>query len=73
MPGIAAPFTKSAGGLKTRFSCFNGSMLHSPLLNNQYFLRYKTRKMTQNDGFSPSRLSKISENTWDLLYGKPLK
>jgi hypothetical protein len=48
-------------------------MLHSPQLNNQYFLRFKERKMSQNDGFRPSRLLKISENTWDLLYGKPLK
>jgi hypothetical protein len=45
---MAALLTKSAGGLKMRFSCFNGSMLHCPLLNKQcsFFA-----KMQQNDGF----------------------
>jgi hypothetical protein len=39
------------------------------LINNVLFLP-KTSKMM---GYTPSRITKISENTWDLLYGKPLK
>jgi hypothetical protein len=39
------------------------------LINDVLFLP-KYSKMT---GSNPSRLMKISENTWDLLYGKPLK
>jgi hypothetical protein len=39
------------------------------LINNVLFLP-KCSKMMGSD---PSKLMKISENTWDLLYGKPLK
>jgi hypothetical protein len=45
-------------------------MLYSPLSNNQWSI---SAKLQQNSEIAPSRVMKISENTGDLLYGKPLK
>ena len=52
-PGVTN-YSPGAGGLKTRFSCIDGSMLYSPLSNNQWSISAKLQQNSEIRSICPT-------------------